>query len=95
MVPGSFTGFHLSWKNTYTDEQTAIAVMSADMRVKQEGYLRIQMQDLEQTIILTPRCARQYRETAAPLAGPAGGLWQSACGQLEDDAGNRRTMRRG
>jgi hypothetical protein len=55
VIPGSFTAFHTSWSNNYTNEQTAIAVMSADMRAKHEGYLRVQMHDLDQTIILTPR----------------------------------------
>ena len=55
LVPGSYTAFHMSWRNSYTNEKTAIAVMEAEMRQKHEGYLRIQMQDLEQTIILTPR----------------------------------------
>ena len=55
LVPGSYTAFHTCWRNSYTNEQTAIAVIEAEMRHKHEGYLRIQMADLDQTIILTPR----------------------------------------
>ena len=55
LVPGSYTAFHMSWRNSFTNEKTAIAIMEAEMRQKHEGYLRIQIQDLEQTIILTPR----------------------------------------
>ena len=55
LLPGFFTAFHMSWRNSYTNERTAVAVMSAEIRHKHEGYLRIQMRDLEQTIILTPR----------------------------------------
>jgi hypothetical protein len=55
VVPGCYTAFHMSWRNTYTNEQTAIAVVEAEMRQKHEGYLRIKMHDLEQAIILTPR----------------------------------------
>jgi hypothetical protein len=55
LVPGCYTAFHMSWRNSYTNEQTATAVVEGEMRQKHEGYLRIQMQDLKQTIILTPR----------------------------------------
>src|SRR5262245_18182659 len=50
--------FHMCWSNSYTDEGTARAVMSAEMRRDHEGYLRIQMRDLEQTIILIPHARR-------------------------------------
>ena len=55
LVPGSYTAFHMSWRNSYTNQKTAVAIMEAEMRQKHEGYLRIQLQGLEQTIILTPR----------------------------------------
>ena len=54
-MPGFCTAFRMSWRNSDTNEQIAIAVVEAEMRQKHEGYLRIQMHDLEQTIILTPR----------------------------------------
>ncbi len=55
VVPGCYTAFHMSWRNSDTNEQIAIAVVEAEMRQKHEGYLRIKMHDLEQAIILTPR----------------------------------------
>ena len=55
VVPGACSAFHMCWSNSFTNEQTAIAVIEAEMRHKHEGYLRIQMADLDQTIILTPR----------------------------------------
>ena len=55
MVRGSYTAFHMSWRSSYANEKTAIAIMEAEMRQKHEGYLRIPNSGLEQTIILTPR----------------------------------------
>jgi hypothetical protein len=53
VVPGCHGVFELSW----TNEQSA--VIEVDMRPKHEGYFRIRMQGLKQTIILTPR-ARNF-----------------------------------
>jgi hypothetical protein len=49
VVPGCHRVFELSW----TNEQSA--VIEVEMRPNHEGYFRIQMRDLQQTIILTPR----------------------------------------
>jgi hypothetical protein len=45
----------MCWRNSYTAEETASATITANMMSEHEGYLRIQMQDSEQMIILTPR----------------------------------------
>ena len=48
----------IRWTNSYTGELTANALLTADMRRDHEGTLHIQMADMEQSIILTPR--RRY-----------------------------------
>src|SRR5262245_27636300 len=53
--PGFLTAFNMSWRSSYANEQTATAVVEAEMRQRHEGHVRIKMRDLEQTIILTPR----------------------------------------
>jgi hypothetical protein len=53
VVPDCHTVFEMSW----TTEQSA--VIEVEMRQRHEGYFRIQMQDLQQTIILTSR-ARSF-----------------------------------
>ena len=45
----------MRWTNRYTGEITANAFLTADMRWEHEGTLQIEMADMEQTIILTPR----------------------------------------
>jgi hypothetical protein len=45
----------MRWTNSYTGELTANAVLTADLSWDHEGTLHIQMADMEQTIILTPR----------------------------------------
>jgi hypothetical protein len=49
VVPGRHGVFELSWTNAQS------AVIEVEMRQKYEGFLRIHMQDLLQTVILTPR----------------------------------------
>ena len=58
VVPGAYSAFRMCWRNSYTGEETASADMTANMMEQHEGNLRIQMGDLEQTIILTPRPRR-------------------------------------
>jgi len=56
-IPGSRTSFHYRWWNTYTGEETAVADCTVRMQ-EREGTFRIVMDDLEETIILTPRSTR-------------------------------------
>ena len=58
VVPGACSAFHMCWTNSYTGEETARAVITANMMSKHEGRLRIQMGDMEQTIFLVPRSRR-------------------------------------
>ena len=55
VVPGACSACHMFWRNSYSGEETASATITANMMSKHEGYLRIQIQGLEQMIILTPR----------------------------------------
>ena len=57
VIPGSRTSFHYRWWNTYTGEETAVADCTVRMQ-EREGTFRIVMDDLEETIILTPRSTR-------------------------------------
>ena len=51
--PGAQTGpFAIRWTNTYWQEEIAIGLISADMQGEIEGSLRIQIGELDQTIIL-------------------------------------------
>jgi hypothetical protein len=48
----------MRWTNSYTGEISATTLLTADMKWRHEGQLHIQMNDMEQTIILTPRRRR-------------------------------------
>ena len=51
--PGAQTGpFVIRWTNTYWQEEIATGWISADMQGPVEGWLRIQIGELDQTIIL-------------------------------------------
>ena len=51
--PGAQTGpFVIRWMNTYWQEEVASGLISADMQREPEGVLRIQIGELDQTIIL-------------------------------------------
>ena len=45
----------MSWTNSYTGEEIASAALHRTWKAQHEGWLRIQMGDMEQTIILTPK----------------------------------------
>jgi hypothetical protein len=55
VVPGSWSSFRMRWTNSYSGEETASANCSCHMMDQHEGRLCIQMDDMEQTIFLTPR----------------------------------------
>jgi hypothetical protein len=51
--PGTQTGpFAIRWTNTYWQEEIVIGLINADMQGEIEGSLRIQIGELDQTIIL-------------------------------------------
>jgi hypothetical protein len=58
VVPGTYSAFRICWTNNYTGEQTASADFTAHMMDRHEGRLRVQMEDMEQTIFLVPRSRR-------------------------------------
>jgi hypothetical protein len=57
--PGARCGVNIRWTNTYTAEEIAKGVMTSNMEGTYEGWLRIQLGSLEQTIILVSK-ARHF-----------------------------------
>jgi hypothetical protein len=58
--PGASVGaYGIRWFSTYWDEEIASGLISASMGGEFEGWFRIQIGSLDQTIILLPK-ARQY-----------------------------------
>ena len=55
MVPGTWSAFNMCWTNNYSGQEAASANFTCHMFDKHEGRLCIVMDDMEQTIILTPR----------------------------------------
>jgi hypothetical protein len=55
IVRGAHSAFRMVWTNNYTGEETPHADFTCQMTDPHEGTLRIQMDDMEQTIFLTPR----------------------------------------
>ena len=53
--PGAKLWAVIRWTYTYTDEEIAQGVMTSNMEGKYEGWLRIQLGSLDQTIILVPK----------------------------------------
>ena len=53
--PGAKCGAVIRWTNTYTGEEIANGVITSNMEGKYEGWLRIQLGGLDQTIILVPK----------------------------------------
>jgi hypothetical protein len=54
--PGASVGpYFIRWFNTYWDEAIASALISAGMEGEYEGWFRIQIGKLDQTIILVPK----------------------------------------
>jgi hypothetical protein len=69
VIPGAQTGpFAISWRNTCWQEETASGLISADLQGEFEGSLRIQIGELDQTIILVAS-RRHY----------GGGQWYISC----------------
>jgi hypothetical protein len=67
--PGAQTGpFAIRWTNSYWQEEIASGLISADMQGETEGSLRIQIGELDQTIILVAS-RRHY----------GGGQWYFMC----------------
>jgi len=58
MVPEASLAFSMRWTNNYTGEETVTADFTAHMTDRHEGRLRIQMDDMEQTIFLVPKPRR-------------------------------------
>jgi hypothetical protein len=58
VVPGAYSAFRMVWTNNYSGEEIASANFTADMMNQNEGRLRIQMDETEQTIYLVPRSRR-------------------------------------
>jgi hypothetical protein len=50
--PGAQSGSRISWTNNYTDEQVASGFITADMSGLVQGWLRIQIGNLDQRIYL-------------------------------------------
>jgi hypothetical protein len=63
IVPGAYIAWSSVWTDSYTGEETASAELTAHMS-PHEGLLRIQIDDAEQKIFLTPRprnfCGHQW-----------------------------------
>jgi hypothetical protein len=57
--PGAKRGAVIQWTYTYTGEEIAKGVITSNMEGKHEGWLRIQLGSLDQTIILVPK-ARHF-----------------------------------
>jgi hypothetical protein len=53
--PSSKREAAIRWAYTYTDEEIAKGVLASNMEGKYEGWLRIQLGSLDQTIILVPK----------------------------------------
>ena len=53
--PGEKCGVVIRWTNTYTGEEIAQGVITSNMEGKYEGWLRIQLGGLDQTITLVPK----------------------------------------
>jgi hypothetical protein len=53
--PGAKCGACIRWTNTYTGEEIAKGALTSNLEGNYEGWLRIQLGDLEQTIILVPK----------------------------------------
>jgi hypothetical protein len=57
VVPGAWSSFRMRWWENYTGEEIAIAECTVCMRAH-EGSFRMVMDDMDETIILTPRSRR-------------------------------------
>ena len=55
VVPGAHSAFRMCWTNNYTGEETASANFTCHMMDQHEGRLCIHMDDMDQTVLLTPR----------------------------------------
>jgi hypothetical protein len=88
--PGAQTGpFAIRWTNSYWQEEIASGLISADMQGETEGSLRIQIGELDQTIILvaSPRhyggrqwyfmCPVMNRRTSVLWMPPGAGRFAS------------------
>jgi hypothetical protein len=53
--PGTKCGGVIRWTNTYTGEEIAHGVITSNMEGKYEGWLRLQLVNLDQTITLVPK----------------------------------------
>ena len=53
--PGSKCGVLIRWTNTYTGEKIANGVITSNMEGAYEGWLRIRLGSIDQTIILVPK----------------------------------------
>jgi hypothetical protein len=53
--PGAERSAIIRWTNTYIGEEIASGVITSNMEGKHEGWLRIQLGDLDQTIVLVPK----------------------------------------
>ena len=58
VVTGAWSSFHMRWTDDYTGEETASANFTCHMQAQHEGSLRIQTNDMEQTIFLVPKPRR-------------------------------------
>ena len=75
--PGTYVGPNpVRWWSTYWDEEIARAQISASMTNDYEGWIRIQIGSLDQTIILVPKS--RIRDVGTPL-GARLGLRSSCC----------------
>ena len=59
VCPGARQWAVIRWTNTYTGEEIANGVITSNMEGKYEGWLRIQLGGLDQTITLVPK-ARHF-----------------------------------
>jgi hypothetical protein len=55
VIAGASTGAVVRWTNTYTGEEIAKGGITSNVEDNYEGWLRIQLGDLDQTIILVPK----------------------------------------
>ena len=58
VAAGAISAFNSVWTNSYTGEETSSAFITSNMTNPHEGWMRIQMGEKQQTILLVPKPRR-------------------------------------